>query len=165
MLFRLAAVLTLMSVYGCLVAQADEQHNHPPGPYGDPYNIDTYNKVYGYDYGMEAPGSFRAWIFRRYAGSVEMDTKTEYPHYYHGRYIYRGWRPDWIKPSNPDNTPMYPSDFVLPRPRDNGGTWPEAIIAAPERGYVEELPVVDPTPDVVPNGDGRPTDLDLAPLN
>ncbi|MCG8650479.1 MAG: hypothetical protein MI861_11645 [Pirellulales bacterium] len=38
------------------------------------------------------------WLFRRYAGSVEMETKTEYPRNYFGRYTYRKWRPDWVKP-------------------------------------------------------------------
>ena len=40
-----------------------------------------------------------AWIFRRYAGSVEMESKTPYPPTYSGRYTYGPWKPDWVKTS------------------------------------------------------------------
>src|SRR5690606_37638006 len=112
-----------------------------------PYNLDTYNNTYGYDAGFEWPGTLRGWVFRRYAGSVEMDTKTEYPHWYRGRYIYRGWRPDWIKPSNPDNSPRYNPDFVLPGPRQGGGTgpWYDPPMATgplpPDHRFIEEIPL------------------------
>lgn len=51
---------------------------------------------------------FRGWLFRRYAGSVEMETKTEYPKTYRGTYTYRYWRPDWIVP--PHAGPFYMHD-------------------------------------------------------
>ena len=44
---------------------------------------------------------FRGWLFRRYAGTYEMETKTPYPPTYHGTYTYRPWQPDWTRP------PMY----------------------------------------------------------
>ena len=44
---------------------------------------------------------FHAWIFRRYAGSVEMETKRPYPIGYFGRFTFLPWSPDWV--STPAN--------------------------------------------------------------
>lgn len=46
-------------------------------------------------------GSFSSWIFRRYAGSVEMQEKVYYPPGYTGWYYFRPWKPDWINPLPP----------------------------------------------------------------
>lgn len=46
-------------------------------------------------------GSFNSWIFRRYAGSVEMQEKVYYPPGYSGWYYFRPWKPDWIYPLPP----------------------------------------------------------------
>jgi len=41
-------------------------------------------------------------IFRRYAGSVEMESKTPYPAGYYGRFTYLPWKPDWVR--TPENS-------------------------------------------------------------
>lgn len=52
---------------------------------------------------------FRGFLFRRYAGSVEMETKTLYPKGYHGRFTYLPWRPDWVNtPGNEYRRMSYP---------------------------------------------------------
>lgn len=43
----------------------------------------------------------KAWIFNRYAGSIEMQDKTPYPYGYYGDYYFRGWKPDWVYPLPP----------------------------------------------------------------
>jgi len=44
---------------------------------------------------------FHGFLFRRYAGSVEMESKTPYPQGYFGRYTYLPWKPDWVEtPAN-----------------------------------------------------------------
>lgn len=44
---------------------------------------------------------FHGFLFRRSAGSVEMETKTPYPKNYSGRYTYLPWSPDWVR--TPEN--------------------------------------------------------------
>ncbi len=75
---------------------------------------------------------FHAWIFRRYAGSVEMETKRPYPIGYFGRFTFLPWSPDWVStPANrvresqyrhryrwspmPDSVPVR-EDSLLDRP-------------------------------------------------
>lgn len=72
--------------------------------------------------------TIRGWLFRRYAGSVEMETKTYYPPSYYGRYIYRGWQPDWSNPS-PYNRRKIPA--VEPWPAGQGGYEHDQPGAAP----------------------------------
>lgn len=43
----------------------------------------------------------RAWWFRQYAGSVEMQSKEYYPPLYSGNYYFRPWKPDWVQPQRP----------------------------------------------------------------
>ncbi|MEM6469821.1 MAG: hypothetical protein AAF802_09740 [Planctomycetota bacterium] len=44
---------------------------------------------------------FHGFIFRRYAGSVEMESKTPYPKNYFGRFTFLPWKPDWVRtPAN-----------------------------------------------------------------
>lgn len=43
----------------------------------------------------------RSWLFRRYAGPVEMQDKVYYPRGYYGNYYFRGWKPDYIYPLPP----------------------------------------------------------------
>ncbi|MEM8669170.1 MAG: hypothetical protein AAGG48_16730 [Planctomycetota bacterium] len=66
---------------------------------------------------IDAWARFHGWIFRRYAGSVEMETKTEYPKDYFGRFTYRVWRPDWVRnPFRYRSHPIAPPYRVDARP-------------------------------------------------
>lgn len=47
------------------------------------------------------PWSLHGWIFRRYAGQIEMQEKIPYPRSYYGNYYFRGWKPDWVYPLPP----------------------------------------------------------------
>jgi hypothetical protein len=44
---------------------------------------------------------FHGFLFRRSAGSVEMETKAPYPKNHSGRYTYLPWSPDWVR--TPEN--------------------------------------------------------------
>ena len=56
--------------------------------------LDDTSTIHGHHHGWWA--NFRGWIFRRYAGSTEMRTKTRYPSTYRGNYSYEPWSPRWI---------------------------------------------------------------------
>ncbi len=43
----------------------------------------------------------RGWMFRRYAGDVEMVSKFEYPPDYSGSYYFVPWKRSWVEPRNP----------------------------------------------------------------
>jgi hypothetical protein len=83
----------------------------------------------------------RAWIFNRYAGSIEMQDKTPYPYGYYGDYYFRGWKPDWVYPLPPpplrfEEPPVirHPEGMpVLPGMEGPGGDQPPVPAAAKAR--------------------------------
>ncbi|MEO1525742.1 MAG: hypothetical protein AAFX06_09910 [Planctomycetota bacterium] len=51
---------------------------------------------------------FHGFLFRRFAGSVEMESKTRYPKGYFGRFTYLPWQPDWVRtPANHIRSSQY----------------------------------------------------------
>ncbi|MEL7334840.1 MAG: hypothetical protein AAFN70_01420, partial [Planctomycetota bacterium] len=60
---------------------------------------------------VECPDAWarlHGFLFRRYAGSVEMESKTPYPKGYFGRYTYLPWKPDWVRmPANAVRNSQY----------------------------------------------------------
>ena len=66
--------------------QTNPEVSGKPGPKGPP--------------AAELPLGTRiqSWIFRRYAGDVEMVEKADYPPGYAGSYYFRPWRRDWVRP-------------------------------------------------------------------
>lgn len=55
---------------------------------------------------------FHGFLFRRYAGQTEMETKTPYPEGYFGRYTYLPWKPDWVEtPANQIRESQYRHHF------------------------------------------------------
>ncbi|MEM9825489.1 MAG: hypothetical protein AAF958_02810 [Planctomycetota bacterium] len=91
---------------------------------------------------------FHAFLFRRYAGSVEMESKTRYPENYYGRYTYLEWHPDWVNtPANQLRKSQYRHHVVRPNdriftPQSTGPNWRVARQAAlqsaavPNRGQM-----------------------------
>jgi hypothetical protein len=81
---------------------------------------------------------FHGFLFRRSAGSVEMETKTPYPKNYSGRYTYLPWSPDWVRtPENEIRASAYrhhqhyqathvPSIAALPQSASRLETQPQA---------------------------------------
>lgn len=63
---------------------------HPQPVYCDPYDRHSRDLV---DW-----TAVRHWMFKRYAGEVEMVQKLEYPYGYTGRYYFRPWKRDWVRP-------------------------------------------------------------------
>lgn len=49
-----------------------------------------------------APQYLRGWLFRRYAGTYEMQTKLPYPPGYYGNYYFRPWAPGYVR-QTPDD--------------------------------------------------------------
>lgn len=61
---------------------------------------------------------FHGFLFRRYAGSVEMESKTPYPTGYFGRFTYLPWKPDWVRtPSNDLRRTQYRHHWGRPTSR------------------------------------------------
>src|SRR6056297_207124 len=101
---------------------------------------------------------FHGFLFRRYAGSVEMESKTPYPKWYHGRYTYLPWKPDWVHtPANEIRESQYrhhlrgeghekahvqpPSAWIPPAERITPVPPPVAVPSIPENlQEVEVLP-------------------------
>lgn len=66
---------------------------------------------------VQAGDEFSAWIFRRYAGEVEMVEKVDYPPTYSGNYYFRPWRRDWVQPGpQPLSGAMFAEPACLPIP-------------------------------------------------
>jgi len=103
------------------------------------------------------------FLFRRYAGSVEMESKTPYPKSYHGRYTYLPWKPDWVRtPANQVRESRYRHHFRLGEfdeieqhpytliPADESvapGPLPETMRPSPEdRGGIRNLEEVEVQP-------------------
>jgi len=85
-------------------------HPCPPGsnacpPEGYPESLVPINPRRG------EPSYFRGWLFRRYAGSYEMETKVAYPPGYYGNYTFRPWAPGYVR-----QTPADFSHGQRPRP-------------------------------------------------
>lgn len=121
---------------------------------------------------------FHGFIFRRYAGSVEMESKTPYPDGYFGRYTYLPWKPDWVRtPANAIHASQYrhharghanamshqlESPAVLP-PHDHPGHAPfgnsyEQALEGPATGSFPAVPrsSIVPRSSVVPRSAGDP---------
>ncbi len=95
---------------------------------------------------------FHGFLFRRYAGSVEMESKTPYPKGYSGRFTYLPWQPDWV------NTPaneLRESQYLHHQRRYAAPHWSDLPTVDPPTEFVpDEPPIIEsgePTP-----GDGNP---------
>ncbi len=89
----------------------------------------------------------KSWIFRRYAGTIDMQQKVPYPELYHGQYYQRPWKPDWVHPIPPP--PMRMDYGPLGRPET---VWPTEL--APAEVPADAAPLV---PGVTPGNAARKT--------
>ncbi|MEL6107295.1 MAG: hypothetical protein AAFU85_14750 [Planctomycetota bacterium] len=101
---------------------------------------------------------FHGFLFRRYAGSVEMESKTPYAKGYFGRFTYLPWQPDWVRtPANQIRSSQY-------RHHHRNLSRPTAI--QPE---FSPLPVTpdgppQPTTQFVPTSTASPLNHQLEPV-
>lgn len=89
----------------------------------------------------------RSWIFRRYAGTIDMQQKVPYPELYYGPYYQRPWKPDWVHPLPPP--PMRYDEGPLGRRIED---WPVEMQPTP---VVPQDPA--PAPGVPPGTAARKT--------
>lgn len=90
--------------------------------------------------GRNTPGTIRGWLFRRYAGEVEMQEKVFYPGNYFGPYYFRGWKPDWVYPLPPP--PDYHLDHVYPGGLPPAGEMPATgRLPRSPRATIQRLPL------------------------
>jgi hypothetical protein len=83
---------------------------------------------------------FHGFLFRRYAGSVEMESKTPYPKGYSGRFTYLPWKPDWV------NTPaneLRESQYRHHQRRYAAPAWAGVPTVAPPEFVPGEAPIID----------------------
>ncbi|MEZ6087082.1 MAG: hypothetical protein R3C05_03415 [Pirellulaceae bacterium] len=112
----------------------------------------------------DAWARFHGFLFRRYAGSVEMESKTPYPKDYFGRFTYLPWSPDWVKtPANRIRESQY-------RHHHRGGFDPHYAPSTGSPLYQPLTPEIIAPPDSIPMVDDstsrndRLRDVEVLPL-
>ncbi|QGJ68947.1 Hypothetical protein PBC10988_6120 [Planctomycetales bacterium 10988] len=105
--------IKLVVMIGCLLPCAMQKqavnaqemgYSHPSHPPRVRHPVVPHPRSY------QQVGTIRGWVFRQYAGSVEMKTKTPYPKDFAGRYYYTPWHPDWVRAPGkplPPSGPFY----------------------------------------------------------
>ena len=132
---------TALLLAGSSVASAQD------GLYTDVESIAIAEQTAECDVCADPWARFHGFLFRRYAGSVEMESKTPYPKSYFGRFTYLPWKPDWVNtPANRVRQSQYRHHLRgqadLPHATPEYGpvyeSLPPEVILPPKRTRIQE---------------------------